>query len=123
MAKINKVQGISFPDEELLVAAMRKAKILRRSLSNYICGLVEADLVAAGIQSGDEFKESSPPAGPEKVIAAGPPVSYSQMVRKKANSTASAVRDAYYSGAARKRPRAKKPAAPSHPSLTGQPKS
>jgi hypothetical protein len=43
-----KVQGISFPDEELFVAAIRKAKSQRRSLSNYICGLLEADLKNSG---------------------------------------------------------------------------
>jgi len=39
-----RVQGISFPDEALYEAAVKEAKTRRRSLSNYICGLIEADL-------------------------------------------------------------------------------
>ena len=40
------VQGISFPDEELLNKAKERASLQRRSLSNYICGLIEADLLS-----------------------------------------------------------------------------
>jgi hypothetical protein len=39
------VSAISFSgQEELYEAAKRKAKTLRRSFSNYVCGLIEADL-------------------------------------------------------------------------------
>jgi len=44
MPKIYRVQSVSFPDERLLHAAQVKAKAQRRSLSNYVCGLIEADL-------------------------------------------------------------------------------
>lgn len=44
MPKIYRVQSVSFPDERLLFAAQVEAKNQRRSLSNYVCGLIEADL-------------------------------------------------------------------------------
>ena len=44
MPKIYRVQSVSFPDERLLFAAQKKAKEQRRSLSNYVCGLIENDL-------------------------------------------------------------------------------
>ncbi len=52
-----RVQGISFPDEELFVAALRKARSQRRSLSNYICGLLEADLQNSGHALREEATE------------------------------------------------------------------
>ena len=44
MPKIYRVQSVSFPDERLLTAAQAEAKTQRRSLSNYVCGLIEKDL-------------------------------------------------------------------------------
>jgi len=44
MPKIYRVQSVSFPDERLLAAAQVEAKTQRRSLSNYVCGLIEDDL-------------------------------------------------------------------------------
>lgn len=44
MPKIYRVQSVSFPDERLLEAAQVEAKAQRRSLSNYVCGLIEDDL-------------------------------------------------------------------------------
>ena len=44
-----KVQGISFPDPALFAAAKTKAAADRRSLSNYIVGLIENDLRSAGL--------------------------------------------------------------------------
>ena len=40
-------QGISFPDAALLEKAKARARAERRSLSNYLCGLLEKDLAAA----------------------------------------------------------------------------
>jgi hypothetical protein len=48
MKKKYLVQGISFPDENLFQAAKARAASQRRTLSNYICGLLEADLQGAG---------------------------------------------------------------------------
>lgn len=88
--KNNKVQGISFPDEELLVAAMRKARSLDRSLSNYVCGLIKSDLAEAGIGPGGELKETAD--GPSVKQGGTGPVSGQQssyghpVTKKKASS-------------------------------------
>ena len=51
--------GVSIPDKHLEQAAKARAQTLRRSFSNYVVGLIEADLRAA------------PPAssGPENICA------------------------------------------------------
>ena len=66
MPKIYRVQSVSFPDERLLHAAQVKAKAQRRSLSNYVCGLIEADL------GWDPDAEE--PLPPERLGRAKPPV-------------------------------------------------
>lgn len=54
MAKINQTKGISFPDENLLNAARAKAKAEGRSLSNYICRLIELDLASRQLALHEE---------------------------------------------------------------------
>ena len=49
-----RVQGISFPDEALYLAAVEKARAQRRSLSNYICGLLEEDIRNAELEEHRE---------------------------------------------------------------------
>lgn len=39
--------SVSIPDERVIALAKAKAKQQRRSVSNYIAGLIEADLAAA----------------------------------------------------------------------------
>ncbi len=41
--KKNKVVGVSFPDETLLVYAKKQAAAERRSFSNFVTGLIEDD--------------------------------------------------------------------------------
>jgi hypothetical protein len=52
--------GVSIPDKQLELAAKAKAKSQRRSLSNYIVGLIEADLMASSgpenIAAGKDVK-------------------------------------------------------------------
>lgn len=42
--KKNTTMGVSFPDEELLNAAKRRADRLQMSLSAYVCTLLQEDL-------------------------------------------------------------------------------
>ncbi len=63
MSKKYRVQGISFPDEQVYLAAKAKAAAQRRTLSNYICGLLEADLA-------QELKDAPPPSSANAAAAA-----------------------------------------------------
>ena len=68
MPKIYRVQSISFPDERLLYAAQVQAKAQRRSLSNYVCGLIETDLnwdadKADAAERQSKTKTNARPAG------------------------------------------------------------
>lgn len=42
-------RSLSFPDEALLNLGLAKAKAERRTFSNYVCGLIEEDLIQAGL--------------------------------------------------------------------------
>ena len=66
MPKKYPTQTVSIPDLELLAAAKVKAKSQGRSLSNYLCRLLEADLRAAGtyppLENQGSFKVQETPA-------------------------------------------------------------
>ena len=71
-----RVQGISFPDEELYLAALAKAKNDGRSLSNYICRLLEADIRTNTVYPKLDrvdflLNEGSPASSSNKVRLAG----------------------------------------------------
>jgi len=75
------VQAISFPDPELLELAKATAKAQRRSLSNYVCGLLEKDLKAAPELALNEpagrYQPAGNPGGERSSPAPAPLQSYS----------------------------------------------
>lgn len=86
---INK--SIYFSDPALLEAAIAKAKAQRRSLSNYICGLLEADLDSAGIEL-QETASSKTVSDSMIQVGAGGAVSY--LPPKRAKKSAAPARRA-----------------------------